>query len=306
MLRRIKRMGNTLETKEAYTEWHTALALAKYISGIDTVKTHIGEFGSSHYDSGVKDMVVSGHQIFDMGENPVYVYTSMDTVIDARVKFGRVNGKSTTQLINSLVKQGAINGETGDEIIEKIKDINTNRQVIVPFKPHTDCRVTYEIGNTVKKDCGATIKFVKWFSNKETMQLDCKLGFELKETATEKTIIHDITDYMHGFKANAVMLHANDSKKNDEMIKVTNQCIIEPVEVTDGRTTAAIDGTFMYLKTGDTMEIVGHWNPNNEFVFTEKKSTKTVKFLKDNINIIAVHRKYIAPYMLYEANHFEI
>lgn len=283
---------------------HSGKALVDFIKRIDVVETRIGEY-SSKDKGGKQDLVVYGHQIYDM-DTPSWLLTNIDTMLDVTDKFMKVFNKNAIQISTMYCKHIGMTAEETKEITDKIKGINKNKLLAIPFKPGTSCNVDVAIDDSTEKKKDATIKYIKWITNKETHKLNCTIGFNLLNVTSTQTVKINMCDYIDKFRLNQMELKAKGAKHDKSLIKVTDYGIFKPIVIKDKKTIIAIDGTYLYYEANDETHIIGYWNDRNELVVDSKIKSKAVDKIKDNIDYIKNHKKYMAPYMMYEPNIIEL
>ena len=101
-------------------------------------------------------------------------------------------------------------------------------------------------------------------------------------------------------------IQAKGNKHDNALIQVTDYGIFKPIYVTDGTTAVAIDGTYMYYIINGETHIIGKWDNNDKMVVTTKIKTKPYTKIMDNIDFIKNHKKYMAPYLLYDSNNITV
>lgn len=283
---------------------HTGKALIDFLLGIDTCETSIGDYDCRNR-GGQTDLVVSGHQIFYM-ENPAKVLTSIDTAIDISDKFCTAYDKNAYQIATAYCKHIGMIQEDMKNIGSLIKNINSNRLLVMPFKPHTKCKVVIGDASLDKKKDGE-ITFLKWTTNKETHKLECLIGFNV-QAGSNQVVKYNITEYLDKFRLSQMEIKAKSNKHDDRLICMTSHGIFKPILVKDKKNNmaVAIDGSYMYVVNKTETHIIGYWNEREKFTLKRRVNTPALDKIMDNIDFIERHRRYIAPYMLYEANTIEI
>lgn len=149
----------------------------------------------------------------------------------------------------------------------------------------------------------AKVIYLAWRTNKETHKLECTVAFKTGSKEKDKVYTYSMTDYMKYFRVKSTEYV---STIDFDMIQMTNYGIIKPISVTDGKTTVAIDGSYVYDVQGQVLHIIGRWSEKGELRIDKTSKTKPLKKIIDNLIILKNHRKYIAPYMLHECNNIEI
>jgi len=287
-----------LEGCNKYCILHAGKALYEFINRVDMIETRIGEC-ESREKNGPQDLIVSGHQLFDLN-NPSWLLTDIKTTLDASNKFKDLYGKNPVQLINCYGDKAKLNKDDINDTIDKIKKLNRNKLIVLPFKPHTQCNVDIdtETDKQRKKDCKIT--FLKWTTDKETYKLNCEICFNIPGAFGQTTYKLPITDYITKFRISQIDMQAKSKDHDDSLIQMTQSGIIQPIAIKNGHETLAVDGTYVYLTSNSDTRIIGYWNEKDELLIDSKLvNSKMLNKIKNNKNYIANHKRYIAPYMLF-------
>lgn len=284
---------------------HCGKALVDFISRVDVTQTRIGEYEKTDRN-GPTDLVVCGHQLFDI-DNPCWLLRGISTTIDITDKFKPVYEKSAFQIANMYCKHMKMSDEETRDITEKLKGINRNKLFILPFKPHTNCNIDIEVDSESFKKQEAQIYMIKWDTNKDTNKINCSITFELinKIYGTSKVKM-DIKDYIDKFRLSQMDIQAKGKNHDKNLIKITDYGIFKPICVTDGTSSIAIDGTYMYYVINGETHIIGHWDANDKMRVSTEIKTKAYNKIMDNIEYIKHHKRYIAPYLMFESNTIKI
>lgn len=290
---------NGIENCNKYCVLHAGKALVDFLTRVDVIETKIGDFASRE-KGGKQDLIVSGHQIWDL-TSPSWILTDINTALDAAPKFTGVYDKNPVQIINNYCSKMGMSKQEATEIVTKLQMLNKNRLLVLPFKPHTSCNVSMGDNEKEKKREGE-IKYIKWVTDKNTYKLQCKIGFKVNSAIGESTVTHDIKDYMHKFTLSAMDIHAKGDKYDDRLLQITNYGMFKPILIREGNAALAIDGTYLYsMASGDT-RIIGYWDEFDNLVTTTNNKSNMMRKINDNLTYIKNHKKYIAPYLMYEAN----
>lgn len=283
---------------------HIGKALVDFIQRIDVTETRIGEY-SSKVKGTAPDLVVYGHQLFDMN-SPSWILTDINTILDMSDKFLSAYDKNAFQIANIYCKHIGMSAEDTKAVTDKIKAINKNLMLVLPFKPHANCEIDLTIDGTTEKKKEAQISYIKWITNKETHKINCTVGFNVANSAMAQHTKMDIKDYIDKFRLSQMEMAAKGSKHDKDLIKITDYGIFKPIVIKEGNATIAVDATYVYYTTNGETHIIGFWNDRDELVFDKSIKTKAVNKIRDNLTYIKNHKKYMAPYMLFEPNVIEI
>jgi hypothetical protein len=292
-----------VEECNKYCALHAAKALIDFISRVDMIETRIGEYSSTEKE-GVQDLVVSGHQIWELG-SPSWLLTKIGITLDTTPKFNSVYDKNTTQLILAYGNKLGIAKDEINEVVSKIQKLNKNKLIVLPFKPHTSFKIDAEYNGKVNRK-EAELSYLKWTTNKETFKLECTIGFKTTGSNGEGNFKFNVKDYIDKFVLSSSELHAKNDTYDKNLIKITDYGIFKPILVDDGSTKVAIDGSYLYMINSRDIKIIGHWDTNGKLVVHSNSKSAALKKIKDNETYIRNHKKYMAPYLLYEPNIVEV
>lgn len=280
-----------------YCSIHAGKALVDFLNRVDMIETRIGEY-SSRTRGGDLDLVVYGHQLHELN-SPSWLLGNISITLDASNKFKSVFDKTPVQIINNYCSDSGISNEEVKEIINKLTKLNKNKLIILPFKPHTVCNLTTEDGEL--KDMA--IKYIRWETDKTTYKLNCVICFHSEKDSNKQIYKFPVTDYIDKFRLSSLEIQAKSSGYDKSLIKITDYGIIKPIEIEDKGQIIAIDGSFVYSVINGATRVVGYWDENDNLVFNvDTGKSKAYKKIIDNTNFIKHHKKYMAPYMMYESN----
>lgn len=284
-------------TKACYM--HLGKAMVDFIEHIDVVETRIGET-ESRKAKGPVDLIVAGHQIYK-DEVPGWILKDISTILDKSDKFNMAYEMTAFQIAKKYCENTGKTTEETFEIVEKIRQINKNKLFIVPFKPNTVCSIEYDDGETVAKNTEAQISSVKWNNNAETHKFEAVLYFEV-DNMPKKSQQYSISDYLSKFSLTQIDMHTRASKVDKKIIKVDNNGIISPIVIKYGVNQIAIDGSYVYMVKPQETYIIGVWGAGDKLLIDNSIKNDAIDKIRNNENFIRCHKRYIAPYMLYEPN----
>lgn len=279
---------------------HTATALADFVQRVDVTETKIGEYSSRKPGTKV-DLVFSGHQLFDLNQPSWLLSDIKTTTLDANSKFNSAYGKTIFQLLSLWARQNNVSDDIAKDVTEKLRGINKNKLLVLPFKPHTKCYVDYSVN---EKRVAAEISNLKWTTNKQNYKLECMITFEVPN---QKSLKLSITDYISKFKLERFDIQPKVTKNAVKLLKITDHGIFKPIVVKDRHLSVMLDGSYLYYEFNHETSIIGYWNEYGTLTLLNNQlKSNALKLIMDNIDVLKMHRKYIAPYMLYEENAIEI
>ncbi len=280
--------------------------LVRFLREIDTVESKIGDFASG---SG-SPLIVSGMQLDPTG-NPAYILSDISVSIDISKKFGAAFNKSAMAILNEYIR--LVDPPDKNELREKLKNMDSNKILIVPIKTHSNCEVLVPIGrdNKVQETIKNTnVSAIKWESNQKTNTLECSILTDVIEGLVTKRAKIKIEDYGTKLKLTDVERVINSSEADRTLIKMTRFGYIRPIAITDKKKNGIIiDNTYMYLLDGETIKTIAYWEKNTlvgEETFKDIEKSALFKKVKKSLNYIGQHRRFIAPYGLVDCNIVEV
>lgn len=287
---------------------HTGKALRDFLDNVDMVETIIGDYSSST-KGGKQDLVYSGYQMFNLNE-PINVLTAIKTQLDVTDKFARAYDKTAFQILKEYLNEIKEDKSISAELLDKLVKLNKNRLIIVPIKPHSECRLNNINNDEELEDQQGKILYLKWSTNQETHKLECKVAIKFEGKINDKVYKFDISEYNDKFRLSALDVKMLGNKQKNKFIKMHRYGIIHPIEIVDGNYSIIVDGTYIYYCIANRDTIIGQWNTNGSIDIAIKGNnilkSKAYEKLKKNIEFIASHRKYIAPYKLLETHKVEL
>lgn len=294
----------SLDNCTRYCALHAGKALENFINNIDTVESRIGDYEKRN-KNGKTDLVVSGHQLWDL-KSASWLLTDISTTLEASQKFKSVYDKTPLKLLEEYCNFSGMSEEDTKETLNKLQKINKNRLLIIPFKPREHCRIDIDIPKVKDKNKEGQIYFIKWTTCPETFKLLCTIGISTDGASSKQIHRYNITDYLDKFRLSDLDVKAAGNKGDKSLIQVTNHGIIKPIEFTEGNVKIAIDCTYLYMTFNNVTSIIGYWDDKEDLIITKDVDYKSIKKIKTNISKIKIHRKYIAPYLMYESNQIKV
>lgn len=295
------------ETCSGLCNYAVGKRLATFISEIDTIETKIGDMDKSNYSK--DSLIVTGLTLYKKEEKSTVLKPSYDVSIPMEERFKRYNDKNAKAILKEYINISGL--ESGIELINKMRLIEENRLVFVPFKPEQICDVEYtrvskrqEI-NGKKVECRTKIESVKWSIVDNDEKLQCVLHVEMVNPDTMKRVRLRVQDYCNTF--NLVDLDRLREKSNvqGQIIKMTKFGYIQPIEIKSGNYRVIIDNCNIYEQHGEStdLKVIGEWS-KGKLQLTRNKITdsKVEKAVSMNMTYISKHRRWIAPYGLCETN----
>ena len=291
-----------------YTVLHAGKALNDFLNRVTITETRIGEFSSSKpFDragtSKNYDLICSGHMVSNH-EEVSWIYTGIDTPLDANPKFKRAFDRNPVQILKQYYDDTGLSEEDLNESINKITKLNNNKMLIVPFKLGTSCTVEIEVeSHTFVKDM--ELDTIKWVTDKESSKLKCMLIFKNANVMSGRSYSLPITSYLDKFRVSSISIQGKVSKNDTDIIKATDNGVFRPIQFSDGDSSVVIDGSYVYFISGAGTVIIGEWK-NDDLVIYNTLKNKAFKAMMKRKDAIRAHRRYIAPYSLVDTVEIKI
>lgn len=291
-----------------FCEMHMGVNLINFISNIDFIETQIGEF-KEDYKTGKTSYIVSGHSIESYG-NPVYIMSSLETSIDASGKFKPCNGRTPQQILHAYLDTLDMTSEVKTKSMEIFKQFNSNKLMPMPLKPGEECEATYQDNTGKSNTAVCKIQSVRWNADKDTGKIKCKIIISIEKgnsfDTSCKMVQIPITEYGTNIKLPKLERMLKSSEMDRDMIKMTDIGFIKPIQISDSKYTIALDNTYLYRVSDNRTFIIGRWQGTKivDFMSGMDPILKSAAY-KRILNAIAYidrHRRFIAPYGLYEPN----
>lgn len=295
-------MGVIVKEQEArlLTAPYIGQNIVNFLEGITLIETRIGQMTTMEVLGENKSMIVSGHIIEDM-DTPTWLYTDSNTLFNKSSKFTSVDETPITQVIKSYCEIAGIDPKGA---IDKLKKINDNLLLVVPFKPGRFFEVVSvsSAGGTTNTEM--ILKALKWETNPETHRLEANLVFKSKKTRNYSTVALPIIEYLSTFRLSGTKEKLSDGTDSRDIMKFDVCGILKPIEFVDKDHSLIIDGTYLYEKIDDKTSIIGIWAQTGTNLITFRKlgAGKLAKKLNASLELISAHKKYIAPYKSFETN----
>lgn len=302
---------------EKYSVEYTGRALANFVNLAKVTYNKIGTY-SSTVKNGKKDIVASGHQIFDMNDKNImnapvttYTYTSK-TMLDKSLVFQNEFGTKTSIILSNILEKTELEQEVKDALIQKLKDIDSKKCLVIPVKPQADFKLNLESNGQKKTKVPAKVKYIKWSTNKETFKLECVIGFDVDTGDSKKVVSMPIDLYGRDYAPDKMEYWVDINKSNINVLKFNTIGLIHPLELTDGMQSLVVDGTYLYWLHNGITSVVGEWDyVNNTLIINEdiKKAlakTEIFKYLKNNLSLLNGHKNLIMPFNLAQLNKINV
>jgi hypothetical protein len=287
---------NGVDSCKNYCVLHAGKAMVDFLNRVDVIETRIGE--RTRTTGSVRDdLIVSGHQIWNLNQ-PSWILTDIKTSLETSNKFNNVCDKNAIKVIRDYAALTGISDEEVKGLIERIRAISSNKLLILPIKPMSKCKVN----SNGKKAIEGEIANLKWYTDRETYKLNCIVTINTSYGERKSFTKHRIEDYLKEFKLDQLNNNCKATDDNCDILNMTAHGVIQPITVEDKTGTLSLDGTYLYQNNGAGTHIVGYWDSRDELVCELDGRNKAFKKIKDNIELIKSHKRFIAPYMFYKSN----
>lgn len=302
---------------EKYSVDFTGRALANFVNLANVTYTQLGTYSNSKKDGKI-DIVASGHTISDMNDKnimnaPVTTYTFTNkTIIDKSPVFQNNLGVKTSSILENVIKDTELEEEIKEGLLNKLKDIDSRKCLVIPVRIHSDFKLNCEINGQKKTKVAGKVKYIKWLTNKETFKLECKVSFEIDSVDGQKIVVLPITEYGRTFVPDKMEYWTDINKSSIELLNFTDMGLIKPVELTDGRQSLVVDGTYLYWLRGGTVTVIGEWDYAMNTLIISKDAQKSLnksdilRVLKNNLTLLNGHKHLIIPYSLSGLNKINV
>lgn len=293
-------------------ELHMGYGLLSFIKGIDFIETAIGEFRED-YKSKKIEYIVSGHMLENVG-NPTYILSDLTTSIDASGKFTSCDGKSPQQILRAYLDSIGIDNKVKESALDTFRKLNGNKLIPFPLKPGAECEITYKDNNGKTNNTSCKIQIIRWMTDRATGKIKCEVICAVdKNVAFEtnsKMVSIPLTEYGHNIRLPQLERTLKSSEMDRDILQMTDIGFIRPIEVSDEKFVVALDSCFLYRVVDKRVFIIGAWRGNkledyNKGMDQVSKS-KAYKKIANALSYIERHRRFIAPYGLYECNKIDV
>ena len=298
-------------------------SLAKLLSGISFIHSHIGDFRKDN-NSDKWAYVVSGCLICktekrsnlitdedDLIPNQPDTYitdilSNLSVAFSANDKFFSFGGKSSLNLLKQYLSSVNMDADTIRKICDVYNGINKNKLLPMPFKLHEICYIdTEHEGKQYKGQ--AIIESVKWCFN-SSGKLVQSVNFKFLKSLGDdykRRISLPISSYGVNFTVPSIEITLRTADIHRELIKISDFGFIKPIVVKEKDIQIALDNVGMYLINGDNAVMIGKWIRNDLRMYSSTNryidNLDSYKLLRDSSGFIGKHLKYIAAYRAYES-----
>ena len=301
-----------LEKCNKYCHLQMGASIVSFINGIDTVETRIGDLEKGSPNVGDSDLIISGHMV-DTSSTATYILSSIKTSICASGKFTQYDGMYPGEILKRYLDSLSVDPDVKHNSILTFKKYNSNRMLPIPIKPGTECEITYD-DDGKSRTIKSKVNVVKWRTDPQTSKLICEILFVVEKGMYEtnyKSVKIPITEYGTKLKILNIERSLKSSEIDREIIKMEHCGFIKPIIVKDNKVTLALDGQRLYRILDDGKAVIAaNFNEDKLVDFQggldPLKKTKAYRKIRDNLDYIEKHKRFIAPYGLMEAVVLEV
>lgn len=299
-----------LDSCVKYCDIRVGENIVNFVNGIDSVESTIGELrAGEEFDRPGETIMVIGYELAK-GSNPMTVYgTPPKNGVVLQGKLKDYNGSNPIQMLRKYTGYCKLPNPVQSKAMDDLKKFNSNKIIPTPFKVGADIEVIHKGFDNKSHRTLSNADFIKWRLD-GSGELVGTILVHVGRTDTGSNYAKvKFSEYGINWFLPNLERNLKTSEITYEAIRMSNLGLIDPIEVTDGKTTLAVDSQHMYLVKGSTITIVGDWTPNGmkenpEFMSSIHK-TKAYKKLNTCMKFIEKHRRFIVPYGLSEANKLE-
>lgn len=295
-------------------------ALTNFLNSVDVSETKIGET-TTHKNFGVDgsdaEMIYSGHWLHCGDSGPTWLLTAQNkTKLVVTPMFNSTIGKSPTDCVNDYFNwceesvrsgysvpdriDGAPDRIDRNTIVEMVNKLNSHKMVVVPLK-YDNVKAVIDIeAEGVKTRRNMEISGIKWYADQETGRLMCSVMLDHRNIGSiGKSKFINITEYGSTMNIEAVSLANSGSKiRIPNAIEYDISGFVKPIELTNGKTSLIVDGTYVYYKNASGTFVVGEWVGNTLKMKYTSSEDKLFKKLESYVHVVSLHKRIIAPYLL--------
>lgn len=308
------------------SELRIGLCLSRFLKEIDTTPSNIGVIKEDEGNKGSFLRIV-GLQL-EAFETPADLLSDSLVSMSAKKKFRNYNGSQASTLLSQYLKFAGESKEVREELVTKLKNIESNKELMLPIKPGTLCRMEIErakMSDTEQKDeadsgnkSGSVIKsskieVIKWNIDPKSGALKCFVITEALDAITRVRGRCEIADYGNKFFLtdieNAMTNHSSGTaKKEHKFIKMSNLGYILPIRIENSEGNGFIvDNNYIYSLTNGSEPLpIAYWDERNNIVgdvdYHRITKLPIFKELEKGLDFIAQHRRFIGPYFLVPEN----
>jgi hypothetical protein len=225
-------------------------------------------------------------------------------------KFENYMGMTPTQLLKEYTKYRGISKNSQNKAVEELNKVNSNKIVPDTIKIGSEIECKYTGGDGRQHKATAKVNMIK-FSVNESGRLVGTIMVDAGRFESSSTKVKlKYSEYGETWTLPKLEQNLKTSDITREIIKMNDNGLIHPIEISDGKNTIAIDSQHMYLVESKNCFIVGNWESSKIKISSEYadkvENTKAYKKFKQCLTYIDRHRRFIVPYGLSSANHIDV
>ena len=284
--------------------------LATFLRESDVIRTRIGDIESSK--SGADPLIVTGTSVYRDSSQSTLMKKASDVSIPMEGRFNTYADKNARTILSEYVAKS--NTEDGKALMNRLRGIEENKLMLMPFKTGQICDVVHTRESKRKDvdgkkiECRSVIECIKWAVMDNADKLQCQMVVSMVDPDTGKKVRLSIVDYCDTFTiVDMERLHTK-TKVEGNVIKMSKFGFIKPIQIDDDGTTVIIDNCSVYISTvaSPELRVIGSWENNTIKLKERIKNEKIDKAVTSNEDYIGKHRRWIVPYGLYDTNKLKV
>ena len=298
-----------------YNTVEAGRVLAEFICRIDSVGSEIGEYRVPER-RGDDILMVTGMQLENSIDGPVHILTRLSMAIEVNSIFNEYRGDTPMQMLREYFRVSDVPNRDKIEIpvMNKLRALMGNKQLIVPFKPFEKCKL--DLGLSAGEKSGdivdTEIRAVLWRVEGKIGKLSNSIIMRQKQGWRREEIFKiPIEEYGTTFRVNNIEEGLKTGEIDRNTVKVTRFGYVKPLVLKGKNVRVAIDGRNIYIVDGYDIWVLGRWEYNGKGKAEEELKRQigncnVYKYLMKNLDYIEKHRRFIAPFKLVDANEIQI
>ena len=268
---------------------HIGHTIYEMLKNIDTCESHIGEFAEVYKsdDKGLRKF----EQRYDNSGNISFKLNKNNMTIGLNKVFS-TSEYNIYESLEDYCKYIGLSKEDTDDLVEKLRELNSKKRLFVPFKHNTVFSIDSTLDGVPYRTKRNELSSHNWY-------IDDKYDVHCKVTILNtlgRYMTFDVEEYNRSFSILAIDMDTR--LQNDEIIQFNKIGIVRPIEFISNNTKYAVDNVYIYKYNMNSCYVIGYWNNGNiQYLnLVETLSEDVTKYMK----IIAWHRRLMAPYYLIE------
>ena len=304
---------STLDECLKYCPVRAGENIVNFVNNIssNTVESHIGDFKYMEIDKRQKTLVVLGY-ILENGCSPTDIMKVLpDKGFNIKTKFNDYWGMTPTQILKAYTVYDGRSKAVQNRATEDLKRFISPKIIPTPLNIGWDIEVVSKGFDNKLRRVMTEIRMIRWELDVEDGEIKGIIYADVGKTEDGSTIAKlKLSDYGTIWTLPNIERNLKTSEITREAIKMYDNGLIAPIEVTDGIDSFALDSQYMYQIKPDAIYVIGKWDNSDivEYSGVNDKihDSKAYKKIKSYIKFANKHRKLIVPYGLGKVNKIEV